>query len=518
MLDNDGSELTMQQVSTLQVEMAAASAPELPKAPLELFHALNEAGARYCLWKSNIRLEQGLRGETDLDVLVDPEDMQAFKGILGEHQVKYFRAAPGKDYASMENYLGFDPDSGRLFHLHVHYQLVLGEQFVKNYRLPLERQFLDSAQLREGVRLPPPELEIIVLSLRILLKYRDRDVIKDIIGHPHAGISKPFAKEIDWLLGQTTRERIVEAAAAVSDVLPGDLIMGFLDLVTSKRHARLALYHLRSQVRKTLRAYQRQEGMLASAHYFGELWRKWLGWQHPVQGMTLPGKGLSISLVGADGSGKSTLSVLLRKWLSWRVDVRAHYLGSKQPSWLSSILYLGFRMFRRGGRAVIKRLGQASWFVRPLASMKQFCLYAHFLSIARDRYRRYVLGNVQAARGSIVIFDRFPYRSPLDGPEIRLRAQGNDGALVRFFAGREEQIYQKFTAADHTILLKVTPEVSQRRKPDHTLETIRGKDASMGALQAELSAGHASNWSVQDADLPLDEVLLQLKRKVWALL
>lgn len=498
--------------------MAGPPAPALPKAPLELFEALNEAGVRYCLWKSNIRLEQGLRGETDLDVLVDPEDAQAFKDVLAGRQVKYFRAAPGKDYPSIENYLGFDAETGRLFHLHVHYQLVLGEQFVKNYCLPLERQFLDSAQYIGGMLLPSPELEIIVLSLRILLKYRDRDVVKDVLRHRNAGISKPFRTEIDWLLGQTRRERIAEAAGAISDAIPGDLILSFLDLVTSKRTGGLALYRLRARARKALRPYQRQERMLASARYFGELARKVLGMQQPVRGMTLPGKGLSIALVGSDGSGKSTLSARLAKWLSWRIDVQAHYLGSKQPSRLSSLLYLGFRMFRRGEQAAIRHLGQGSGVVQGLAGIKQFFLFAHFLSIGHDRYRRFAAGSAQARRGSVVLFDRFPYRSPLDGPEIRLRASGNFGAVARFFAGREERLYKRFAPAGYTIILDVTPEISQQRKPDHTLETIRGKDASIRELQARLRASNAASWSIQDADLPLDEVLLQLKRKIWAVL
>ena len=396
---------------------------------------------------------------------------------------------------------------------------MLGEQFVKNYCLPLEDQFLDSAQLIDGVRLPPPELEIIVLSLRILLKYRDRDVVKDLIRYRTAGISPQFVRELQWLLGRTSRERIADVLAGISHVVPADLILTFLGLAMSGREAGLMLYRLRSRVRNALRPYQRHDRAAASASYFREIWRRQVSRRfRPAPGMTLPDRGLSIALVGADGSGKTTLCGMLEKWLSWRMDVHSYYLGSKKPSRLSSWLYMAFRMSRRGETELGKQSGPASWVVRPLAAMRRFFLYAHSLSIAHDRYNRYVQGKEKAWHGSIVIFDRFPYRFPLDGPEIRHKANGDQGGLVDYFAGREERLYERFAPADHTILLNVTPQVSQQRKPDHTLETIWMKDGSVQELQSELSDKGASNWTRQNADLPLEEVLLQLKRKIWALL
>ena len=38
----------------------------------------------------------------------------------------------------MESFLGFDPTTGTLLHLDVHYRLVLGEQLIKNHHLPVE--------------------------------------------------------------------------------------------------------------------------------------------------------------------------------------------------------------------------------------------------------------------------------------------------------------------------------------------------------------------------------------------
>jgi len=111
-----------------------------------LLDELAEKGVRYCLWKSNIRLRAGLAGETDLDLLVDREYGLQLREILGRHRLKQLMPHKASAHAGMEHFLGMDEASGRLFHLHVHYQLVLGEQYVKNYRLPMESQVLGSVR------------------------------------------------------------------------------------------------------------------------------------------------------------------------------------------------------------------------------------------------------------------------------------------------------------------------------------------------------------------------------------
>src|SRR5574338_1227695 len=112
--------------------------PAALNAARDLFKALAANHVRYCHWKSNLRLEQGLLGKTDLDLLVDASHMGLLRRILAEQDIKPVLAPPGKRYPGIEDWLGFDTQTGRLFHLHVHYRLVLGEQFVKNYHVPLE--------------------------------------------------------------------------------------------------------------------------------------------------------------------------------------------------------------------------------------------------------------------------------------------------------------------------------------------------------------------------------------------
>lgn len=498
------------------------------QAPFALFRNLNQSGIRYCLWKSNIRQEQGMLGETDLDLLVDRCQSAAFRQILQAHNIKPFHAAPGRHYPAVENHLGFDEATGKLFHLHVHYQLVLGEEFVKNYRLPLEDQFLDSVKMRHGAKLPSPELEIIILSIRILLKYRERDLLRDLLPFRSDGISSAFRKEIRWLLTQTDRERIAQTLTQLEDVIPADVVLAFLDHAATGRKAGFKLLFLRNRIRRTLSLYQRTNPAAAVFRYFRQMWgrRKFLR-SSPVTKMTLPSGGLTLALIGADGAGKSTMSKALTKWFSWKMDTHVYYLGSKLPSRRSELLYSLFRAARRGQRLIARVFGEKSFVTAPFTGVRDFFLHWHYLSLAQDRYQRYVAGIKRAMAGSIVIFDRYPLEvidpqlgpGRMDGSRIAAEASQQAGLLTRWMARAEKRLYEKIRPPDYLVILDVSPDVSARRKPDHRPEVLKAKSELIGHIAALAQSEPKRLPSIHlNADLPFEEIFLQLKRQLWEIL
>ncbi len=481
-------------------------------AAARLFSLLNQAGVRYCHWKSSLRLTDSLAGRTDLDLLVDRRDEQVFRRILSEQGFKPLADAPGKAFPGLEHQLGFDWQTGRLIHLHVHFRLVLGEQHVKNYLLPLESIFLESARLRLGVRTPPPELELAVLSLRALLKYRDRDGLKDVLSIRSPGIPAHILAELTWLLEQISPLEFEKTLAAVSEVVPADAVREFLTVIQTRPRDGWKLLRLRAAVRRSLRRFQRRARPAATAAYFLALWRKS---RRGERQMGLPGGGRRIALVGVDGSGKTTLSHALTAWLSWKVDTHLLYLGSKQPSKLSELLYWTFRIARRGQTEITRRWGASHPLARLAGRAKQSLLARHYLSIGADRYRRYRLSERLASRGAVVLFDRFPFEAPLDGPEIGRIAADEPRRLIRA-AQREKALYERFQPVDLLILLETSAEVSSQRKPDHTEEVIEAKHEALTALKTRLGEpGSPWNWVAIDASRPMDEVLLAAKRAVW---
>jgi hypothetical protein len=502
---------------------AEATAPAIPALMSDLFAALRERGVRYCHWKSNLRLIDSLLGKTDLDLLVDPAHQEVFRQILREHGARAVRAARGREYPAVENYLAFDEGSGRLFHLHVHYQLVLGEQFVKNYRLPLEEQFLRSARLRHGVYVPSVELELIVLSLRALLKYRDRDVVKDVLKIRHPGLPAHITGEIGWLRGQTSLERVAAQLGELGDSVPRDTVLEFLRAVEREPRAGRTLLRLRGEVRRALRPFQRAGRGRATLVYFRELWRRRNRLRlAPSRGMTLPDGGRTVGLIGADGAGKSTLCAELHRWLAWKLEAPVYYLGSKQPSRRSEALYMLFRAARRGQRALSAALGAGSPPARAAAAARQTLLCFHCLSIGYDRYARYLAGRAQARAGAVAIFDRYPLEAIsaradhrlLDGPQIP-RLVGEGGPIIRALAAAELRLYRKMPPPDQLFVLHVSPDVSLRRKPDHQRDSVAAKSQALRDLEG--AAGVTGLVSI-DADQPLADVLGRLKAQIWRVL
>jgi len=492
----------------------------------KMFFDLNEKSIRYCHWKSNLRLNEALMGETDLDLLVDRKHSREFRQILLEHDVKPVLAAPGRRYSGLEDYLGFDRSSGKLFHLHVHYRLVLGEQFVKNYHLRIENQILDSVNLVSGVKVPTPEIELIILCTRALLKFRDRDVIKDVFSIRSPGIPAHIRKELEYLSDQTTIEAVDQVLSADLNILPRETILEFISIIQVNARNGRGLFRLRKNLRNFLRSYQRYSREKATYIYFKELWRRRNSF-HPnkTQGrMTFANGGISLALIGVDGAGKTTLHQQLIAWLSWKMDIRGFYLGSKKPSKISDLLYLVFRMFRRSQRDLSGRFGKDSLIVQWLGSIKNNLLIAHYVSIGNDRYTRYLMATSSANNGSCVVYDRFPLEQISEEPDFRLMdgplspavRENPPGYLGRTLISKELDYYQNMLLPDYLLVLDVDPEISIQRKPDHNREILSSKNRAIKDLLNNINVGNNGNYIFQiNANLPFDDVLQQLKSVVW---
>ena len=222
--------LVATQIQRPQMHPGEVEAPGTIPALARLLEALSVSGVRWCSWKSNAHLAKALAGETDLDVLVHPEDIGAFRIVLAEHRLRSLAPAPTREHPGMEHHLGMDPDSGRLFHLHVHTELVLGEQHVKNHRLPMEEAMLVSAA--PDVRGAGPAARR--WSWRCwwcgrCSKYRARDVVKDVLKIRSPGLKDETRAELDWLLARTSVSEVRAMVIAADEPLPARIVVGFLE-------------------------------------------------------------------------------------------------------------------------------------------------------------------------------------------------------------------------------------------------------------------------------------------------
>jgi hypothetical protein len=478
---------------------------------------------RHCAWKSNDHLLAALAGQTDLDLLIDRSDRASFDAAVSRHGLRRVLPPPADAHPGMDHYLGLDRPSGRLFHLHVHFRLVLGERYVKNHRLPIERELLDRTRTLFGVPVPAADLELAILVVRALLKYRTRDVVKDVLHIRSPGIPAETLAELGWLRGDRDLSAIRPGLDAIGTVVPVDIVTSFLEVITNDRRAGFRLVRLRTRLRWALRAHRRHSRVRAGAAYAHALWRRGrlLG-RHDDPRMTLPCGGTTVALVGADGAGKTTLAADVAHWLGWKLEARVHYLGSKAPSPPTDWLYLGFRALRRSHRAASRRVGERSGAARSIAALRDLALALHHVSVGLDRRRHHACARRYAGAGGIAVFDRYPLahlstrpdHRLLDGPQVAGLVGQRSGGLTGALVGAEERIYQRFGLPDHLVLLDVDPVVAARRKPDHRIDVIHAKTRAAAQL-AGLAEAAGTPVTRIDANQSLDRVILDLKARLW---
>ena len=490
-----------------------------PLAVLEiLFHDLAQRSIRYCHWKSNSHLAAAVRGETDLDLLVDREQVDTFRSTLSDHDFKAMVAAPGKDYPGVENYLGFDESSGHLIHLHVHYQLVLGQQHVKDHRIPIEEEMLDSVRDIAGVPVPSAAMELIVLAMRAVLKYRTRDAAKDVLGIRTSGIPRSIIAEAEWLYADTSKDEIAETLAGLPASVPSGVVTDVIDVLTSPGRHGSRLLILRERMRRELLPMRRVARSRATARYFAALWRKKtrsIGVSRRRK-MTPESGGITVAFVGSDGAGKTTIVSGLESWLSWRLDVSTLYMGTSQPNGGALLLKRAAKLSRSASRYLERNVKHGDSLSNATHRASQVLLAFRRVEEAQRRYRNYVKAQRSTARGGIVLFDRYPldsvpiYDRSMDGPRLDVEIPPPRPRLVDRLSEREQRIYDRILPPDHIVALQVSADVSLRRKPDHDPRSIEAKTEAV-----RRSGGRGNGFIDIDADQPLEVVVIEVRRKIW---
>lgn len=209
------------------------------------------------------------------------------------------------------------------------------------------------------------------------------------------------------------------------------------------------------------------------------------------------GPGKVFAIVGADGSGKSTLIHDLDKWLSWKLTVKNYYYGIPKNS-ISAASSLLIRILRKIG------LRSTAYYVGDL-----FWLYV-------ARHRKLVSDNVMqdAKKGKVVITDRFPLtefqsmEEPMDNPRIDASR-----TLLRMNLRKwEEKYHSDIQSPDRIFVLQVEIDELRKRKTDIALDKHERKATAVNSI------ANKDPVIVINANRAYDEVLLEVKKLVWQVL
>lgn len=496
------------------------SGAEIAPLPIlgKVFAELAAHGIACCHWKSNAHLAEAAKGETDLDLLVERSKADEFSALLARHGFKPLDAAPGKDYPGVENHLGYDEDTGRLVHLHVHYDLVLGQQHVKDYRLPIEGAVLESVVSAHGVPIPAARLELIILAVRAVLKYRLRDALKDVLGIRSPGIPGHIRREAQWLLERTSLPEVEETLRELGPMVPAGLVLEIIGLLTAPRVRGPRLLIARERMRQALRPMQRLPRWRATIRYLTALWRR----QARSAGvtakrrMTLRNGGASIAFVGSDGAGKTTVVSAVEDWLSWRLDCGSYYMGIPEPTGARWVLKRASRVTRAAHRRVTAASGSTGAMAATTRALSQATLGIRRVVEAGSRVRRARRAQRRIDRGGVALFDRYPLPSvavfgrAMDGARLEEELEKPWSPLATRLMTWERARYDRIPPPRHIVALNVTAAESLRRKPDHDADSIVAKTAAI-----RTSAADGSDMAVVDADRDIDHVLADVKARIW---
>jgi thymidylate kinase len=477
----------------------------------KLCKALDAEGVVYCHWKSNVALDRSARGDNDLDLLVSRADGQRFTEVLYRLEFKEARDRSEKQLPGVLNFYGYDSEADRLVHVHAHYQLILGHDMTKNYRLPIEKPFLAAAVQGDRFRIAVPEFELIVFVIRMVLKHSTWDVILGGQGTLPAAARR----ELEYL-----ESRIVptQVYLLLQQHLPSISAMLFDECMRSLRPNCSIWTRIKvgRQLQKSLRQYARRSGGQDTCL---KLWRRLIRagrcrvfGQSPRKRLAMGGA--MIALVGGDGAGKSTAVDELYTWLSQEFDTLKVHLGKPNWSWTTSAL-----------KGSLKAGGWLGMFLKQKPSVQTiidanpqgFSAYFQLLwnlCTARDRYRAYLKARRYASNGGLVICDRYPL------PQVRLM----DGAhsnrmsnieranrLIKFLAQAEKQYYERIMLPELLIVLRVDPEIAIQRKMNEDVVLVRARCQEMWDWGRLLACS-----SVLDASRPQADVLSDLKSLIWS--
>ena len=320
-----------------------------------LHSVLNREKILYCHWKSNEHLQEALNGDTDLDMIFDLSQRRDIEIILNHCGLKRFRATPHMQYNAIEDYIGFDKESAKIWHLHLHYRLTLGEKHLKGYTVPWTSYILENRVYDNefGVFRSRSEDEYFLILLRISLKLRWRDYNRK--------LGSDDLTELKWLKERAVDENVEKIA---NKLLGEKVAKEYRRLLVTDIRSKKDFYNLQKKLRKSMKhftAYTRIISFLRRSmrEFFWILSgfsRKFGFSTSTPKRRVSPSGGAVVAILGCDGAGKSTTLSYLYKEFSKKIDIKCVYLGSGDGS--SSILRLSMKIFAKklGGKGLRKSI------------------------------------------------------------------------------------------------------------------------------------------------------------------
>jgi thymidylate kinase len=472
-----------------------------------LFDSLESKGARYCHWKSNVRLDGTISGAEDIDLLADPRDAHLLQQAMLENGFKLACPRRGISHPALFHATALDLETARLVDLHAHYQVVSGDSYVKSYRFSIEGDLLEQTELLYGVRVPAPAAELALFVVRMLLKHVSPMEIRKANLH-----YEEITRELAWLRSKTDPDAAAAMCCKWFPSIDPAFFARMIDAVGNERALprRILLgYQLAWRLRR-----MRRIGVLPA--FVSRTWRLTEKLQRR-RARSLQSGGAIVALVGAKGTGKSTIERELAKRLGRQLDVVRMHVG-KPPATILS--WLG-RLFTPMSRRLLREERQGRYDKPERRNERNPSLFftIRMLLLAYDRDRLLRRAHRLATAGTIVICDRFPSSSsgaPDSSQFDDLALARATSPLQRWLMEKERAIYRTMPKPRVVLRLFTPLETALGRDAERQKPGGPNPDAVRRRWTLENGAQFADTTVVDiDTDQPLEPTIRAAMQAVW---
>ena len=377
------------------------------------FAALERAGVACCVLRDADRLDEFAAEGGELDLLVESRQAGLLRRTLGELG---FVALPSWGHAPHRFFLAYDPEGHVWLKLDVVTRIVYGGQWPTD----LGETCLSRRRRVGEAYAPAPEDELISLLLHAVLdkgriaphRQRRLRALREAVTDP--------THMTGLLRRYWSPEMDWPTLSALLERGDWDALLAQRPVVTAHLARRAPLAARLSGVR---RRFERVFGRLLDL----------------LRAPALP----AVALLGPDGAGKSSLTEQLRA--QFPLPVMSVYMG----------------LYQKGGtrHSRLDRLPGA-----------------RFARLVLTQWRRYVRARLAQARGSLVLFDRYPYDALLNTGEVR-------SPLKRM---RRWLLARACPPPDLVLVLDAPAQTLYARKGEHSPEALEQQRQAYRALAGRL--------------------------------
>lgn len=491
-----------------------------------LFSSFEEKNIPYLHFKSNKNLDMSFDAKGDFDVLVDKNRMSDVEKTLIECGGKRFSKPKYGVYPGVENWLFFDEEKGCIYHLHLHYQLASGKKLLKEYVIPWNTFLFDTRvkDQRFDIYISSPEAELLLLTVRTVIKSHVSDYLKSLVGlyKTYSSLQEERADLVGRVNSSIVRDHTKSLFKHTDSETVADITLKPTWTSSDFRKINKAV---RTELANSRRVPPIEAGLKSSVLVLGDKYNKFLRrivGLCRVENKVSQSGGLIIAFVGVDGSGKSTTKTNIYKFLKSQVECRQFYMGTgdgKVNLFAAVAKKLGSVYSDSSQRT--SHDGQSSELLtlknNPKKYLRKVAGALMIYSVEKSNYRKLLTMNRYRLKGGVSLLDRYPQieiEGQNDGPKIVCyRQQLKSSMLLDLLCRKEKKLLSivREIKPDVIFRLNISAETSMARKPEQ-------KDISHFRKKIEqLHAITFQNAQIIDIDAEQDyeEELRCIKKEIW---